>query len=172
MLQGEHSAILSAFIKLPIVIKIFVLSIFEWVFYTGFTVYNLYIKISPSFENRERSAWALVGIDAFLLLLYNSLWFNFKCTCISCHILSKLHARHLSRDMWFPTMWRFDKCRLRPPFAASFQAKKLQIMFGQRLANALIRLHVCMCKLIWAFAGHTFHIVGSLMSRLICFYTN
>ena len=38
MLQGEHSAILLAFIKLPIVIKIFVLSIFEWPFYTGFTV--------------------------------------------------------------------------------------------------------------------------------------
>ena len=37
MLQGEHSAILSTFIKLPIVIKIFVLSIFEWLFYTGFT---------------------------------------------------------------------------------------------------------------------------------------
>ena len=29
MLQGEHSAILSTFIKLPIVIKIWVLSIFE-----------------------------------------------------------------------------------------------------------------------------------------------
>ena len=38
MLQGEHSAILLAFIKLPFVIKIFVLSIFEWLFYTGFTV--------------------------------------------------------------------------------------------------------------------------------------
>ena len=38
MLQGEHSAILSTFIKLPFVIKIFVLSIFEWLFYTGFTV--------------------------------------------------------------------------------------------------------------------------------------
>ena len=37
-LQGEHSAILSTFIKLPFVIKIFVLSIFEWLFYTGFTV--------------------------------------------------------------------------------------------------------------------------------------
>ena len=36
MLQGEHSAILSTFIKLPFVIKIFVLSIFEWLFY-----YNL-----------------------------------------------------------------------------------------------------------------------------------
>ena len=38
MLQGEHSAILSTFIKLPFVTKIFVLSIFEWPFYTGFTV--------------------------------------------------------------------------------------------------------------------------------------
>ena len=38
MLQGEHSAILSTFIKLPFVIKIFVLSIFEWPFYTCFTV--------------------------------------------------------------------------------------------------------------------------------------
>ena len=40
MLQGEHSAILSAFIKLPFVIKIFVLSIFEWPFKTGFTVFR------------------------------------------------------------------------------------------------------------------------------------
>ena len=34
-----HSAILSTFIKLPFVIKIFDLSIFEWRFYTGFTVH-------------------------------------------------------------------------------------------------------------------------------------
>ena len=38
MLQVENSAILSTFIKLPFVIKIFVLFIFEWPFYTGFTV--------------------------------------------------------------------------------------------------------------------------------------
>ena len=41
MLQGEHlehSAILSTSIKLPFVIKIFVMSIFEWLFNTGFTV--------------------------------------------------------------------------------------------------------------------------------------
>ena len=38
MLQGEHSAILSTFIKLPFVIKIFHLSIFEWPLKTGFTV--------------------------------------------------------------------------------------------------------------------------------------
>ena len=39
----EHSAILSTFIKLPFVIKIFVLSIFEWLFYTCFTQVLLYI---------------------------------------------------------------------------------------------------------------------------------
>ena len=40
MLPLEHSAILSTFIKLPFAIKIFVLSIFEWLFYTGFTVFR------------------------------------------------------------------------------------------------------------------------------------
>ena len=39
MLQGEHSAILSTFIKLPFVIKIFVLTTFEWPLKTGFTIY-------------------------------------------------------------------------------------------------------------------------------------
>ena len=38
MVQREHSTILSTYIKLPFVIKIFVFSIFEWVFYTSFTV--------------------------------------------------------------------------------------------------------------------------------------
>ena len=38
MLQGKHSAILSTDIKLPFVIKIFVLSIFKWPLKTGFTV--------------------------------------------------------------------------------------------------------------------------------------
>ena len=48
MLQGEHSAILLTFIKLPFVIKIFVLSIFEWPFYTGFTVFineNTFVRV-------------------------------------------------------------------------------------------------------------------------------
>ena len=44
MLQGEHSAILLTFIKLPFVIKIFVLSIFEWPFYTGFTVFIAFMN--------------------------------------------------------------------------------------------------------------------------------
>ena len=41
MLPLEHSAILLTFIKLHFVIKIFVLSIFEWPFYTGFTVVRI-----------------------------------------------------------------------------------------------------------------------------------
>ena len=42
MLQREYSAIRSTFINLPVVIKIIVLSIFEWLFYTAFTVSTLY----------------------------------------------------------------------------------------------------------------------------------
>ena len=41
MLQGEHSAILSIFIKLPFVNKIFLLSIFEWPLKTCFTVHAI-----------------------------------------------------------------------------------------------------------------------------------
>ena len=47
MLQEEHSAILSTFIKLSFVIKIFVLSTFEWLLKTGFTV----LLISKAFLN-------------------------------------------------------------------------------------------------------------------------
>ena len=36
--EGEHSTIRSTFIKLPFVIQVFVLSIFEWLFHTDFTV--------------------------------------------------------------------------------------------------------------------------------------
>ena len=43
--EGKHSAILSTFIKLPFVIKISVLSIFEWPFYTGFTVPHLFFML-------------------------------------------------------------------------------------------------------------------------------
>ena len=37
--KGVYSAILLTFIKLPFIIKIFVLSSFEWPFYMGFTVF-------------------------------------------------------------------------------------------------------------------------------------
>ena len=56
MLQGEHSAILLTFIKLPFVIKIFVLSMFEWSLKTGFTVYpnSCYNKVPTSSGNHGK----------------------------------------------------------------------------------------------------------------------
>ena len=41
ILQGDHSAIILTFIKLPFVIKIFVLTIFEWPFYTRLAVLHI-----------------------------------------------------------------------------------------------------------------------------------
>ena len=43
MIQGENFAILSTIIKLPFIIKTFVLPIFEWPFYTGFTLFGTLI---------------------------------------------------------------------------------------------------------------------------------
>ena len=43
--EGEHSAILSTFIKLLFIIKIFVFSIIEWPAKTGFAV-HIFIIIS------------------------------------------------------------------------------------------------------------------------------
>ena len=62
--KWEHSVILLAFIKLPFVIKIFVLSIFEWPFYTGFTVLVFNSEHSVSFS----------VINLFLYFLIKS-WF-------------------------------------------------------------------------------------------------
>ena len=63
MLQMEHSAILTTFIKLPFVLKTVVLSIFEWPFYTGFTVCDKY---------RNLSAGAF--IDLFEAVEKNKIW--------------------------------------------------------------------------------------------------
>ena len=60
MLQRKHSAILLSCIKLPIVIKIFVLFIFEWPFYTGFTV----TLLSP-FRHVVCSLICLFGLGGF-----------------------------------------------------------------------------------------------------------
>ena len=57
MLQGEHCVIVLTFIKLPFVIKIFVLSIFEWPFYTGFTAEsNIHASVSLNLLNLLRKS--------------------------------------------------------------------------------------------------------------------
>ena len=66
MLQGEHSAILLTFIKLPVAIKIFVLSIFEWLFYTGFTVHYKFsvcrLKVYSGFYTKL-IVWGSLGLN-------------------------------------------------------------------------------------------------------------
>ena len=69
MLQREHSAILLAFIKLPFVSKIFVLSIFEWPFYTEFTVpYQIFktenVQISLQHDNNLVLLYVQIPIQA------------------------------------------------------------------------------------------------------------
>ena len=84
MLQGEHSAILLTFIKIPFVIKIFDLSIFEWPLYTGFTVYFLSRKCLSSREcsgsvveslarDREIAGSSLTGVNVSLSKKHKSL---------------------------------------------------------------------------------------------------
>ena len=61
MLQGEHFAILSTFIKLPLSINTLILSIFKWPLKTGFTVYlntyctckllSFYVQVLPIIES-------------------------------------------------------------------------------------------------------------------------
>ena len=73
----EHSAIFLSFIKLPFIIKIFVLSIFEWPLKTGFTVYLLLVSRKACNDVLE-----LVE-DSFDLDLYGSrVRFHFEDTAI------------------------------------------------------------------------------------------
>ena len=62
MLQGEHSAILLTFIKLPFVIKIFVFSIFEWPLKTGFTVflYGQSVRGQKTLLQTTNSIWSYI----------------------------------------------------------------------------------------------------------------
>ena len=80
MLQGEHSARLLNFIKLPFVIKFFILSVFEWPFYTGFTVLRLFCGISDKFdkrwyENSPHVQYNICYIDLGFTFLFVSLSF-------------------------------------------------------------------------------------------------
>ena len=77
MLPLEHSAIISTFIKLPFVIKIFVLSILEWPFYTGFTVWTAINHLSYCHINRK---YKIIWIWNLLVNMESG---NYKCVSIS-----------------------------------------------------------------------------------------
>ena len=61
----EHSAILLTFIKLPFVIKFFVLSIFEWTLNTGFTVFVCFVALRP-----KSTSMVMVGQSVHLTTLF------------------------------------------------------------------------------------------------------
>ena len=76
MLQREHSAILSDLIKLPFVIRTFVLSIFEWPFYTGFSI--MYI-LFPCFNSLALKTFvALILFKWQLAYLLRNLSFHLQ----------------------------------------------------------------------------------------------
>ena len=85
MLPLEHSAILLTFIKLPFVIKIFVLSIFEWPFYTCFTVFVNIPLLSDHFKLQ-------IGENKSIKLLKNIYSRHNKCFLSNLFIL-KLHKK-------------------------------------------------------------------------------
>ena len=75
MLHREHSAILSTFIELPFVIKIFVLSIFEWSLKTGFTVIT--IRINYMFYGCSTSALHIHETELYTTMTNKTItWFG------------------------------------------------------------------------------------------------
>ena len=91
MLQREHSAILLTSIKLPFVIKIFALSIFEWPIYTNYTVPKSHVlahadDLSPFYTSSEGSGESAPANTARV--------YNHRCVEST---LSKMLQEHFSR---------------------------------------------------------------------------
>ena len=71
--QREHSAILLTFIKLPFAIKIFVLSIFEWLLLkTGFTVYQNLCYNEVCYKGTALSCCTVWAIVYEIMVLFSS----------------------------------------------------------------------------------------------------
>ena len=100
MLQGEHSAILSTFIKLPFVLKTLVLSIFEWPLNTDFTVIKsnhlLVGKKSPYLE-----LWfeqELVSASKFVFVCFKMFYLQMQ-----------FNLNALRREMFNIYHWKWPK---------------------------------------------------------------
>ena len=83
----EHSAILLTFIKLPFVIKTYVLYIFEWPFYTGFTVQIINCHCSHNCICSEISKVSISNIILRDICISNIRLRDIKDICISNIIL-------------------------------------------------------------------------------------
>ena len=94
--SNEHSEILLTFTKLPVVIKIFVLSIFEWSFYTGFiALYFVGNKKGALIRMRRRAGWSVSLLFACIVIRGSNIIISFskrarhqreQMKCISLHV--------------------------------------------------------------------------------------
>ena len=114
-------AILLTFIKLLFVIKIFIMSIFKWLFYTGFTVYEFLIS-SPSSARisfldtdsfcyeKQCGSWSAGFMRSQLIRIFSlftpQLWKSWDDI-----LLSACPSRNLSVALFMPTLgcWNFMK---------------------------------------------------------------
>ena len=86
------------------------------VFLTEFSI-RIWIeikKIHPEALKFEKISFGLNMLNLISLNPYN------HAESISYNELLNVFYIYLSREMWFPTMWHFDKCRLRQACAAPF----------------------------------------------------
>ena len=96
------------------------------------------------------------------------------CTCFALPVQLTLH---LTRAMWFQTMWQFDKRRPRRACAAPFKSTKLQTPLGQQpnshrapkpSAKAPIRLRVYAGRSETSLVAHTTLLVISCWGSFPC----
>ena len=83
MIQGEHSAILLTLIKLPFVIKIFVLSIFEGPLKMGFyciAVYSLFVVVPMVYMGFVLGCSSLSEVET-AGFLFNLFLLSRNCVC-------------------------------------------------------------------------------------------
>ena len=107
MLIVEHSAILSTFIKLPFVIKIFVFSIFEWPLKTGFTVPHLRLLLSCDKKNNiehSKSFCVFISCNVYKNCVWVNMvsktrvcgrWGRFLTLCKETLLSITLHQNHI-----------------------------------------------------------------------------
>ena len=77
LLQGEQSAILSTFTKLPFVFKFFVLSIFEWPLKQSLTVVKTTKKLDwKKLETDESTSNGALKIKMLILIFFASILFS------------------------------------------------------------------------------------------------
>ena len=144
MLQREHSAILSTFIKL---IKICVLSIFEWPFYTGFTKQANWIMKFHELAVIENCSDTWMCESTFILVM--------TCDFQKCGILTSVDSDE----------------PVQPPFKLLRNSNRCSVssltVIEYSVTSKGSDQTVCMCRLIWGIAGSTNHNVGNLMLWLI-----